>query len=238
MFEFLKRLFSREGAATPRAPERRIERPAPKPAPGKIELATSGPQALTEEDRADISDIVGKLAQGGFDTREEILDAARYYVSDPSTLTTADREWIGATVERAINQKRREEASWPATTEWDRLDGAFEALADQGIVALHNAGYTMADGREEVAEAARDWRRAVRPVGYVFYHGQDVERAIVGDRLMLAYGAFAGAGATTTQIGERVVTTLRRAGFKVEAPKDDDERIAVLGLDWRKRSPV
>ena len=79
MFEFLKRLFSREGAATPRAPERRVERPAPKPAPGKIELATSGPQALSDEDRADISDIVAKLAQGDKpDTLIARADSALY----------------------------------------------------------------------------------------------------------------------------------------------------------------
>ena len=43
--------------------------------------------------------------------------------------------------------------SWPQVTDCDRLDRAFAALEQQGVIALHRAGCTQSDGLEEVEDA-------------------------------------------------------------------------------------
>lgn len=234
MFEFFKRLFSREGAATPKAPAR--PGPARPAAPGPVQLPDEG-AALRETDRAAIRDNVRMLARAGFDAPAEILEAAEYSVSDPQTLTQGDRAWIRDEVSRVLAAKRAEEAGWPATTDWDRLDAVFEALNDSGVIALHRAGATLQEGQDEVIEAWRGRRDARRVVGFVFYHAQDVERAAATGELWLAYGVVEGSPETPETIAQRVVAAMRRAGFRVDAPPDTDTRIRVSGLDWRKRSP-
>src|SRR5262245_25076918 len=57
-----------------------------------------------------------------------------------------------AAVEPEFAKKRAAEQTWPKETDCDRLDAAFADLSDAGIVALHNAGGTMADGINDVAE--------------------------------------------------------------------------------------
>jgi hypothetical protein len=234
MFEFLKRLFSREGAATPKAPARaRPPRPA---SPGPVALPGAG-AALRETDRAAIRDNVRMLTRAGFDAPGEILVAAEEALDDPQTLTQGDRAWIADEVARAVAAKRVEEAGWPATTDWDRLDAVFEALNDSGLIALHRAGATLQEGQQEVVETWRGRRDARRVVGFAFYHAQDVERAAATGELWIAYGVVEGSPETPETIALRVVGAMRRAGFRVDAPPDPDTRIRVTGLDWRKRSP-
>lgn len=86
----------------------------------------------------------------------------------------ADEEMIRTAVPREFAAKAAAESTWPATTDCDRLDLAFEALNAKGVIALHDAGYTMSDGHDDVGEAL-NLRGHGGVIGYCFYHGQDVE---------------------------------------------------------------
>ena len=71
----------------------------------------------------------------------------------------------------------------------DHRQLARDQLEAAGIIALHNAGYTMSDGLDDVGEVyERRKAKGLASRGYCFYHGQDVERAIVGGGLFLAFG--------------------------------------------------
>ena len=118
-------------------------------------------------------------------------------------------------------------------TDCDRLDEAFESLRTQGIVALHNAGYTMSDGHSDVAEAlaARD---AGRFFGFCFYHGQDVERAVSSGELWLAFGALQEDDERKREAGQAVRGALEKAGLHVQWDGNPETRILVR-LDWKRR---
>lgn len=232
MFEFLKRLFSREGAATPKAPER-----APPPRPAATAPAPAAGQRLSDADRGEIVQQIRLLAAAGFDTREEIREAAEYFVASPAELPAPDRAWIAEEVGRAVADKRAMESGWPAATDFDRLDAVFDTLNDRGVIALHRAGTTQHEGQEEIAEAWRARSDPGRVVGYVFYHGQDVERVIETGELWLSYGAVEGSPETPQGVAAIVVAALARVGFNVAAPPNVDTRICIKGLAWRKRSP-
>lgn len=91
-------------------------------------------------------------------TDEYILNAIKNWVwsgfYDPDEVDSmiddileddGDEAMLRAVVAPEFDKKTAEEASWPDTTDCDRLDQAFAELNSRGIISLHNAGYTMSD---------------------------------------------------------------------------------------------
>lgn len=148
----------------------------------------------------------------------------------------ADETFLRGTVLPEFEKKAAAEADWPRTTHCDRLDAAFSALNSDGIIALQNAGYTMSDGHSDVAEVLRqEGREGVQ--GYCFYHGQDLERAVVGEGLMLAFGDLDNNKEQKTRVGWLVKEALENIGFVVEWNGDPEERLIIPQFDWKRRGP-
>lgn len=86
-------------------------------------------------------------------------------------VSETDEAMLRATAATDFGTKAAAEATWPATTDCDRLDRAFEALSARGVIALHNAGFTIDDGVADVSEVLhRRGRDGI--IGYCFYHEQ------------------------------------------------------------------
>lgn len=130
--------------------------------------------------------------------------------------------------------KAAAEKSWPAETDNDRLDKAFVSLDVSGICAVQNAGYTISDGYSDVSEAVVG-RGPERYHSYVFYHGQDLERAIEGHGLMLAFGDLNDDPVKSVAVGKLVCAMLKSAGFTTEWDGTADTRINVPKFDWKRR---
>lgn len=133
-----------------------------------------------------------------------------------------------------LQRKAVAEASWPSETDCDRLDRVFYRLHEEGICALSNAGYTMSDGHSDVAEAVGQAPKD-HYHGYCFYHGQDVERALDGYGLMVAFGDLADDEARSVAVGRRVAESLSRAGFEVSWDGAAATRINLPSFDWKRR---
>jgi hypothetical protein len=141
---------------------------------------------------------------------------------------------LRALVRRELDAQRAREATWTDETANDRLEAAFDELTDSGIVALENAGYTLSDGWEDCeddAEARRANGEEVR--GAVFFHGQDVERAVDGQGLLLGFGAFGGDAA---EIAREVVEVLGKYDLAATWAGGPKQRIAIPPFEWRKRA--
>jgi hypothetical protein len=147
----------------------------------------------------------------------------------------ADEAMLRGAVEPEFDRKHDAEQSWPVETDCDRLDAAFAELSDNGILALHNAGYTMSEGISDVTEVLKELGRdGLR--GYCFYHGQDVERALAGGGLYIAYGDLHDETSKSVTVGEAVRKVLEQHGFKVAWNGTADDRIHVPLFDWKRRS--
>ena len=137
--------------------------------------------------------------------------------------------------QRELAAHREFEASWVERTHNDRIDAAFAELRRQGIVALQDAGYTMSDGWEDVAEARARTKDAW---GAVFFHRQDVERAVDGGGLMLAFGAFVRGDdheRESLRLAGVVRDVLAAHGVTTEWAGTLKQRIGVTPFEWRKR---
>jgi len=147
----------------------------------------------------------------------------------------ADEPLLRAAVQAEFEKKRAAETAWPAETDCDRLDEVFAELNANGIIAIQNAGYTMSDGHSEVGDKLR--RRDRNNVkGYCFYHGQDLERAVNGGGLMLAFGDLKNTANGKSAIGMIVKSTIEKHGFVVQWNGESEKRIEVPDIDWKRRT--
>lgn len=149
----------------------------------------------------------------------------------------ADETFLRSAVAPEFEKKAAAEAMWPPETDCDRLDRAFAELNASGVIALGNAGYTMSDGLSDVGEVLHQ-RGRTNVKGYCFYHGQDLERAVAGAGLMIAFGDLDDDKAGKAKIGNLVRATLEAHGFEIQWDGNPETRLHIANIDWKRRSPA
>lgn len=174
--------------------------------------------------------------RGGFDDRDRVVEAFCEEIYEPGEL---DPEEVEAAVDAAFARLEAEKAGWPEVTDCDRLDAVFAALRQRGIVALQNAGITQSDGYSDCSEefASLSAQQRSRVIGYCFYHWQDVEHAVEGRGLFLAFGPVDPKQEKThgPAVGRVVVEELQKAGFATAWDGTFGARILIPKLDWKRR---
>jgi hypothetical protein len=182
----------------------------------------------------DVLSEIDVFVRGGFEDREEIIEILLEERYEPGEL---DADAVEAAVDEAIVAHEMQKKHWPAVTDCDRLDAVFSALSSKGIVALQNAGYTQSDGHSDVVEVCHSHPHKDTLIGYCFYHGQDLERAVVGEGLYLAFGPMDARREASEgpRIGALIAEELRRGGLEVVWDGTFDQRIFVPAIDWKRR---
>lgn len=177
--------------------------------------------------------MIDSHVHGGY---APIDDIARMVIEcfDEDTL---DPDEVHGLVKAAQRAHRKQSASWPATTDCDRLDAAFLAMGARGILVLPNAGLTQSDGYGDFREALHRHPTPESIVGYCFFHGQDLGLALRGHGLYLAFGPARAALESTAgvEVGQAVADELRRVGFAVTWDGSVKQRIFVPEIDWKRR---
>jgi hypothetical protein len=171
----------------------------------------------------DVEEYATTLVRSGFHDRDEVLTAVLDSYEDE--LSEADAEEL---VTRLWEARLAEQATWPETTEADRLLAAFGTLDARGVVARPDFTCCNNCGHTEIGAEAGDGAR-----GYVFFHQQDTERAADGGGLYLSYGALTGGDAEA--IGREVVAALAAEGLPTEWDGTAGHRILVSPLTWQLR---
>jgi hypothetical protein len=75
-------------------------------------------------------------------------------------------------------------------------------------------------------------------IGYCFYHGQDLERAVDGQGLLLTFGDIHGDDDKGVKIGEIIRDKAVEHGFKVEWDGSIKTRIQLAPFEWQRRGPT
>ncbi len=173
------------------------------------------------------------FVRGGFYSKRELVQIFCEGMYEPGELPKKE---VTAEIDKAFTKLLAAQKRWPAITDCDRLDRVFDVLNAQGIIALQNAGYTQSDGYDDVREEYAK-RKKQQPIGYCFYHGQDLERAVAGVGLYLAFGPMDAKKEQTEgpRVGKLIVAALRDEGFEVKWDGSFAQRIFVTNLDWKKR---
>ena len=194
----------------------------------------------------DIADIVSAIAEwiditakSGMVNAADLAQQTRDRIDDELGDET-DAATVSALEERArtaVAAREADEKTWPAVTMNDRIDRAFEELNRSGIIALQGAGYTMSEGWDEANDIASSLPSP--PRGAVFYHWQDLERAVAGDGLWLAYGAYTddeiAQDELSLAIGREALEALNRAEVPAIWDGTIDARVFIQPFTWQRR---
>jgi hypothetical protein len=192
-------------------------------------LALAKENQMNEEDQY-IFDLIKVHVWAGFDTPDEVQEMISDVLEEG-----ADEDMLRKSVATEFQKKFEDEKSWPKITDFDRLDSAFKALKSRGILCLHNAGYTMSDGHDDSIEAVQEYPEG-QFFGYCFYHGQDLERALSGYGLMLAYDHVKGDVPEKINVAKVIQEELEKAGFTTDWDGTTNKKINIPNIDWKKRT--
>lgn len=196
--------------------------------------------ALDAEDESNLRCLI----HGGCHDLDEVKESFIESYLDPSELSDEDVEALTDLVERRYADKLAEEQSWQGPVLFEVLDQAFtEINAHDGVVAMHDAGFTRDDGIDEVAQECRArGGSAAGVLGGVFYTSQDRDTAIEAGILRLAYFAL-GRDAETCDariavIMPKIMQRLQAAGLPATWDGNQESTIEITPVVWRKRSPA
>ena len=145
-----------------------------------------------------------------------------------------DRQ-IRLIIDDEFDQHGRAQATWPETTDCDRLDLAFEELNRSGIVARQNFSCCGTCAAGEIREVMDELiAECIVVRGYTSYDFQSTESAVGGDGIALNYGSTEDAEAPALRIGHEIVATLVRHGLHAQWDGTWDRRI-IVKLDLKRR---
>lgn len=170
----------------------------------------------------------------GFQSRDEILQSAE----DCFEHDLPDGEARGLAEEmlpELFAEHEAAQADWPDRTDCDRLDAAFAALEQGGIISRQNFSCCGTCGTGEIwdeIDAVKEAGGATR--GYTFYHMQDTESAAQGSGLYLNYGACEEGEDAALGVASEIVAELERQGLTTNWNGSWNQRIGVT-LDWKRR---
>ena len=177
---------------------------------------------------------IASLVRSGFYGRERLIKIFTEEMYAPGELDTND---VVTEIDAQFAEHEKEKLTYPAITDCDRLDAAFTKMNERGLIAIQNAGYTQSDGYDDVSQIYSRHPAKESILGYCFYQGQDLERAIRGDGLYLAFGPVDPAKEQTVgiDVGHIVREELENAGLSVDWNGTFEKRLSIPKLNWQKR---
>jgi hypothetical protein len=189
----------------------------------------SNPQPDTRAIEEGVTQFARSLVRAGYDTRDEIVESIQEYAADEGLEMYDAAKIVGA----EIDLLKREQQSWPAFTDYDRLHQAIIKLEENGIVTRENFTCCQTCGHAEIGEEIEKFESKGRKArGYAFFHQQATESVVEGGDINFCYGAED--QTSVVEIAKEVADGMRAAGLKVDWD-GTDAMCVMVGLDWKRR---
>ena len=163
--------------------------------------------------------LIDMLAKSGFFSNEDIIEILQdQFIEDDIDFSQFD-----------ISPNRFE------NNNFDKLEKAFNLLANENIVAIHNCGYDIEEGVGDAFELFVHLRNNKRdPYGFCFYTFEDVEEAICDKKLKITFGDFEGDENKALEIGQIVCDCLKSQDLKINWDGTVNNQIEIISFDWDK----
>lgn len=167
----------------------------------------------------------------GFESEEEIFEG----ICDLFYDEELDENWLKKEINERFEKHQRLSLTWEKPTDFDKLVKTFDQLNKEKIVALHNAGFTKQDGRDDCLEVIDELKAiGIQAKGYCFYHSQDIERVLINKNLFIGFDSYNQDDELAKQVAEKIVEVLKTNGFIVKWNRSIETRIEIQNVVWQK----
>jgi hypothetical protein len=188
-------------------------------------------EQAVEECRGWLAEVVDVDCRSGAYDEASIVEAIAEIIE--GELRAPHPELLRELTEKAragLAAHEQAERAWQGRTVNDAIESAFAALADRGLLAAETLGSTVQEGWARAEVLAADLP-GVR--GCVFFHRQDLERAVRGEGLHLAFGALGSARPAAPEPAEPggvVRVGIQRVDANPVGRRADDEQEATRAI--------
>ena len=118
---------------------------------------------------------------------------------------------------------------------FNKLKDAFFDLNQKNILSIHNCGYDLEEGLDDVFELCTHLNyNKLNPKGFCFYSFEDIEEVILEGSLFLTFSDFSDNKADALKIGEEIVNVLKEYDFNVNWDNSVDNIIEINPFIWDK----
>ncbi|MCV9964187.1 hypothetical protein OIU34_20085 [Pararhizobium sp. BT-229] len=196
--------------------------------------------AVTDDEHEAFRDCCEKdqMIYGGYMTVDEVIDFVFDEAKD-SIYEEVTRDGIAVLVREAFAKKLEEEASWPAVTDFDRLTAVFDELNANGYICLHHPSSTFTSSSYEAKlEWERQGGKESGKIGALFYHTQDVDRAVDRGEMSIGYYSFADDDddrSEDAKVAAAAMEAFAKHGIAATWDGNPNRRI-FLTIDWKRRT--
>jgi len=196
-------------------------------------------ETSSSENQKYIDEIIYSEIRTALFSIKEIEEKIIETVEDNGFEKEFSKSWVKSRIKEAYQELLTESKNWKSPTDVELLSKAFNELAKDGIIALHNAGYDSSEGIDEVQEIVTKLKKKSikKPIGYCFYHQQDLERAILPthSNLYLSFNTLKNiSDKDTIKLGQKIVKILENYHFKINWNETVNTKIEILNFKWQK----
>ncbi|WP_407453102.1 DUF6891 domain-containing protein [Methanobrevibacter sp.] len=118
---------------------------------------------------------------------------------------------------------------------FSRLEKVFSSLANEKIIAIHNCGYDIEEGVADAFELFVHLNNnKFKAEGFCFYTFEDIEDAILDDKLKITFGDFENNEKKALEIGKTVSKYLKEESFNVNWDETINNQIEIDPFKWDK----
>ena len=167
----------------------------------------------------EIEFMIDLLAKSGFFSQDEIMEILEdQFIDDEIDFSKFD-----ISLDDSGNEN------------FSRLENAFTRLSSEGIVAIHNCGYDIAEGVSDAFELqVHLLNNKFDAKGFCFYTFEEVENAIFDGYLMITFGDFENDEEKALEIGRIVSRYLKDEDLTINWDETINSQIEVNPFSWDK----
>lgn len=182
--------------------------------------------------KKDILQIIEEEIAIGFKKPLDILEV----VIDTYNEVTIDEVWVENKIEKLYQQKLQQSEEWQHPTDFEKLEAVFDCLLENGIIALHNAGYTRNDCVAECEAVMQELDLfKTGSIGYCYYSTQDIKRIIhLQNPLFIGFQSVTNTEKESLAVAKIIIEELKKYNFDVVWDENSTSRIKISNFDWKK----
>ena len=192
------------------------------------------------ENQIEVYEKIKAYTTMGFHSQKGLFEVILRMVEDNDLTDKTTKKWIKETIKSEYEIQLTNSLNWEHPTDPEKLKKVFDQLCRERIIALHNQGYENSDIGPEISSLLADFEEfniEPKPIGYCFYHHQNLESAIDPNskNLHIGFSSLTDNEEVCQNIGHRIKELLIKQNFNIEWTGFTTDKVIINKIMWQKK---